>query len=806
MLNNTQTGGKLCSLLTTNPLAILHLFAIPCNEILNNNLFFSKIEEHHINYVQLSPIQKSCLIENHNDVRIDNNKKWFLCYQPINNTIGNELHGNEQIITETIKKFEERNINVIADVVLSHLRHVYTYEDNPRLGVKFIRGRNGLKLLLHMSKIKLLNDTNTINTKTIKYTFYDVMYNLEKFYGKDLILLDTNITDLNGASREIINEIFSDYISSQALRFFNIYMKRIKRPSLADNYYTALGIDTNSDILEINQALRSNYIKWNDSESYASSIVSLDIERRTEVVNLVSKMLEPIHKNEIRFLDNVREIMTNYDKRMNYKSQQNSLRYFPISVSVSSVPYYRSEENKIIISEIETLLKSAKDKADEKIKQYDDALTLYDSIFENLQILLRTCDPREKQNWIMLKLKMEEEVMLIIIKKNKRNKQKLLELEDIKSLRIDLLKFINEIQNIICDYLEINISEFQSIHYDILNAPYPGRPNPIQLIWFLHMPKLNHNNKLVQEKTFSYLKKLADIGIVGLRFDFAVGFDTDIISRYCQYFHKCVPLEKKSKIYIYHEIVNIHDGSLYNIDDYLHNINYKVDLTKTVNVSYTSYANLYDTISIILNKNYKQLNGLSIDNEDVLVFSETHDTIWNKPIDDKYNMWYKAESERNKSYIPLDIDNRIRISMLMLCYFLSRSCRIPLIYLNQINFDGIFQNDTFAYSIYNMYKPNSYLQSNVFKCLQFRNFLIQNKIGNESSDDENWEKDANFESVYISTKYIGSREAIATIFINFENNTVPIPDDKINIPPYGVHIKYETAKEMFKKLGFIIKN
>jgi hypothetical protein len=105
-----------------------------------------------------------------------------------------------------------------------------------------------------------------------------------------------------------------------------------------------------------------------------------------------------------------------------------------------------------------------------------------------------------------------------------------------------------------------------------------------------------------------------------------------------------------------------------------------------------------------------------------------------------------------------------------------------------------------------MYKPNSYLQSNVFKCLQFRNFLIQNKIGNESSDDENWEKDANFESVYISTKYIGSREAIATIFINFENNTVNIPDDKINIPPYGVHIKYETAKEMFQKLGFIIKN
>jgi hypothetical protein len=802
MLKHTQIGGKLCSLLKTNPLAILHLFAIPCHEILNNNLFFSKIKEHDINYVQLSPIQKSCLIENHNEVRIDNNKRWFLCYQPINNTIGNELHGSEQIIIDTIKKFEQRNINVIADVVLSHLRHVYTYEDNPEIGVKFIRGRNGLKLLLHMSKIKLLNDTDTINTKTIKYTFYDIMYNLEKFYGEDIILLETNITDLNGATKKIINEIFYDYISSQARIFFQAHMKTINRPSLAGNYYTALGIDRNTaSNIEINEAYRLKSLQWNESQLgiNAENAVLKGIERRSEVVNLIVKMLEPIYKEQISFLTYVRDVLMNDIERTDYDDKYDSLNRFPVYI-----PNYVINENNTIISKIELSLQSARKKAKED--EYDNAIALFEGILTNLQVLLERCDPKEKDKWFSFKNKMEDEVMEIIIKKNKRNQQTLLNIEDIKSLRIDLLKFINEIQNIICDYLEINISEFKNIYYDILNASYPGRPNPIQLIWFLHMPKLNHNNKLVQEKTFSYLKKLSEIGIVGLRFDFAVGFDTDIISRYCQYFHKCVPLKNKSKIYIYHEIVNIHDGSLYTIDDYLYNINYKVDLTKSVNVSYTSYANLYDTIPIILNKNYYQLRGLSIDNDDVVVFSETHDTLWNKPIDDKDNMWYKAEIERKNPNIPLDIEYRKTLSMLMLCYFLSRSCRIPLIYLNQINLDDIFKNDTYAYSIYNRYKPNSYLQSNVFKCLQFRKFLIENKIGNESGNEDNWEKDANWESVYISTKFIGSREAVATIFINFENNTVHIPDDKINIPPYGVHIKYETTKEVFLRLGFKIKN
>lgn len=805
MFKDTQIGGRLCSLLKTNPLAILHLFGIPCQEILNNDNFFSKIQEHYINYVQFSPIQKSCLIENHSEVRIDNNKKWFLCYQPINNSIGNELHGNEKIIVDTIKKFEQRNIYVIADVVLSHLRHVYTYEDNPELGVKYIKARNGLKLILHMSKIKLLNDKNIINTKTIKYTFYDIMYNLEKFYGKDFILLETNITDLNGGTREILNEIFNDYISSEARKYFQAYLKVKKRPSLADNYYKALGVDINCDsCIEIDKAYRDTYLNWNKSETTLHLIVPIELERRSEVLNLIDKMLEPIYKDEIQFLDYIRDVMSDPDKRRNYKSELVSLKEFPIiEISVSSVPYYISKENSILISVNETSLKSAREKADNK--EYDEALALFDSILANLQIIIRNCDPREKEKWMTYKQKIEEELVSIIIKKNKRNEQKLLEIEDVRSLRVDLLKFRNDIQNIICDYLEIDISEFKNIYYDILTAPYPGRPNPIQLIWFLHMPKLNHNNKIVQEKTFNYLKKLSDIGIVGLRFDFAVGFDTDLISRYCEHFYNCVPSIKKSKIYIYHEIVNIHDGSLYTLDDYLYNINYKVDLTKTVKVSHTSYPNLYDTLSIILNKNYEQLNGLSIENEDVLVFSETHDTMSNGVYTNKDNMWYKGEISRNNPNIPIETEDRLRISMLMLCYFLSRSCRIPLIYLNQINFDGIFETNTFSYTIYNRYKPSSFLQENVFKCLEFRNFLIQNEIGHESNIYENWENDANWKSVYISTKYIGSREAIATIFINFENSSVYIPQDEINIDPFSIYIKYENTKEIFKKLGYKIK-
>jgi hypothetical protein len=616
-MRNLYTGGNLCSLVKTKPLAILHLFTIPCKEIKDNHIFFETIKNHFINYVQLSPIQECRLIENTNEVRKNNSKRWYLCYQPISNNIGNELHGTESNIVEAINQFKKNNINVIADVVLGHLRHVYTYEDNNEFGIKYFNERNGMKLLLHMSRIDLLNnDKLTIDDiNKIKYSFYDVMYNLNKYYGNDFINLETKISDLNHRDvRIIIN------------RLINRHGKTVDK----------------------------------------------DFQLRDENI--------------------------------------------------------------------------------------------------------------------------------------------LLTIEDIKLIRIDLIHFRNEIINIICNYLEIDKSQFKNEYYDILTAPYNSNM-PFQLQWLYSMPKLNHNNKMVQERSFQYLKKLAEIGIIGLRFDYGIGYDPDILARYSQYFYECLSDNNKPNIYIYHEIIdfgrqtdfNYNGNSLYTKKAYLNNINYQLNFKDSLQVSYTSYANLYDTLSIIINKNYSSLKGLSIDEDNVVVFSESHDTLWGQNIDDPKNIWYRGEKSRGNNIIFKE-EERIRISMLMLCYFLSRSCRISLIYLNQINFDNVFEPNTLSYQIYNTYKPSIILQNNVFKCLNFRNFLILNEIGHESGINDNWENDAIFNSVYISTKYIGSRESIATIFINFGNDSIFIQEDKINIPPNEIYIKYETTKDIYKRLGYKIVN
>lgn len=612
-MRNFHTGGKLCSLVKTKPLAILHLFTVPCKEIKDNGVFFETIRRHHINYVQLSPLQECRLIENTNEVRKNRLKRWYLCYQPISNNIGNELHGNENDIVEAIYQFKSNNIHVIADIVLGHLRHVYTFDDNSERGIKYFNERDGMRLLLHMSRIDLLHDDAlTIDhINKIKYSLYDVMYNLTKYYGDDFVNLETKILDLNGKdARIIINRLFN-----------------------------------------------------------------------------------------------------NHNK----------------TVAVDS--------------------------------------TL-------------------------------------------RDESTLLTLGDVKLIRKDLVRFRNEIIAIICDYLEIDPSDFRNEYYDILTAPY-NKNMPFQLQWLYSMPKLNHNNKMVQEKSLQYLNKLAEIGVNGLRFDYGIGYDPDILARYSQYFYECLSDRDKAKVYIYHEIVDfgrqtdfIRSGnSLYKKTAYLSNLNYQVNHRDAVQVSYTSYANLYDTLSIIMDRNLSSLTGLSIDEDNVVVFSESHDTLWGSKIDDPRGMWYRGEQSRG-NHTTLSETERIRTSMLMLCYFLSRSCRISLIYFNQINFDDVFAPSTLSYQIYNTYKPSVALQSNVSKCLKFRNFLILNEIGHESGVHDNWENDAVFHSVYISTKYIGSRESVATIFINFGNDHVFIPEDRISIPPGEIYIKYEDTKAIYQRLRY----
>ena len=603
-------GGALCSLVKNKPLAILHLFMVSCQEIKNNDNFYKNIVKHHINYVQLSPLQESRLKQETDAVRKYDTQKWWLYYQPKSNELGNELHGTKQDIQDAINKFKSYNINVIADVVLGHLESNINYDDDNVDGIKYFNGI-GLEALLIMAEIDIpyqiiIHLDEHINS--LKYTFYDIFVNLEKNYGIDFIELENHRCGMNKHRelKRIFNECFKKY------------------------------------------------------------------------------------------------------------------------------------------------------------------------------------NPH-------------------------RDPDTLITQEEVREIRADLIKLRNQIKNKICNYLKIGIEQFQNEYYDIITAPYNG-DTINQVKWLSGLHKLNHNNKLVQEKTFEYLKELADIGILGLRFDYAIGFDPYILARYVEYFYRCVPTDEREKIYIYHEIIyyghqisfrdNQKDSNLYKEELYRKNSNYNYSWNKNNReVAITSYLNLYMTRGLILSNNIKGLNGLSLQDKNDVVFSETHDTIFNTPFEQiKDNDWYNHRNHYgSEGENPLTTEKRIEVAMLMLCYFLSRSCRISLIYFNQIDFDDIFSKGSVSNEYYELYKPTKKSHDNVFKCLDFRQSLIENKIGNQTD-----EFDDNYQSIYISTKFVGSRDKLLSIYINFGDNDIYMVKDDIMINSKTVHIKCEQVSDVCKKLGIRI--
>ena len=603
-------GGALCSLVENIPLAILHLFMVPCQEIKNNDNFYKNIVKHHIDYVQLSPLQESRLRQETDAVRKYDTQRWWLNYQPKSNELGNELHGTKQDIQDAIYKFKSYDINVIADVVLGHLESNKNYDDDNVNGIKYFIG-NGLDALLVMAEIDIpfhiiIHLDEQLNS--LKYTFYDVFVNLERNYGVDFIELENHKCGLN-KNREL-------------KRIFNECFKKFNPHRDSDTLITH---------------------------------------------------------------------------------------------------------------------------------------------------------------------------------------------EEVREIRQDLLKLRNQIKNKICNYLKITIDQFQNEYYDIITAPYSEKTIN-QVKWLSGLPKLNHNNKLVQEKSLQYLKELADIGIRGLRFDFAIGFDPYILARYVEYFYRCVPEIEKKKIYIYHEIIhyghqlawreNQENSNLYKEELYRINSNYNYSWNKNKReVAISSYLNLYMTRGLIISNNIKGLKGLSLNDKNDVVFSETHDTIFNKPFEQiEENDWYNHRNHYgDEGKIALTTEKRIEVAMLMLCYFLSRSCRIPLIYFNQIDFNGIFSEGSVSNKYYELYKPTKKLHDNVFKCLEFRNTLKKKNIGKETD-----EFDDNYQSIYISTKFSRERDKLVSIYINFGDNDIYLDKDKITINSKTVHIKCEQVSDVCKRLGIRI--
>ena len=111
-----------------------------------------------------------------------------------------------------------------------------------------------------------------------------------------------------------------------AQRLFEAFLASVQRPSSAADYYAALEVAADARQEEISQQLRKKSLKWHadKTQTHAESLVPADTAKRSEVVNLVATMLVPVHEEENRFLNEVKDALTDTHKRADYDSKQAS--------------------------------------------------------------------------------------------------------------------------------------------------------------------------------------------------------------------------------------------------------------------------------------------------------------------------------------------------------------------------------------------------------------------------------------------------------------------------------------------------
>ena len=111
---------------------------------------------------------------------------------------------------------------------------------------------------------------------------------------------------------------------AHARRLFEEFSASAQRPSRAENHYAALEVAPDSRADDISKQFRRMSLRWHADRAIhnAGSLVPADMEERSQVVDLLEKMLKPVHDEEIRFLNEVKDTLTDPQERANYDAGQ----------------------------------------------------------------------------------------------------------------------------------------------------------------------------------------------------------------------------------------------------------------------------------------------------------------------------------------------------------------------------------------------------------------------------------------------------------------------------------------------------
>jgi hypothetical protein len=184
-----QIGGNM---FLTNPVTILHDFNTNFKDITKN---LDKYKEMGITHIQPSPIQLcrtkigSVLLMKKKMTSEPSKPLWWLAYQPNNYNIGN-YYGTKEEVMELIKQANQKEINIIVDVVINHICAIEDYEYAL------------WDLILNMY-------SEYMNKLDVDYTFWD-LYQLTK---TNKIKVEDYLEDIKSdpVKLKIINSLINQY-------------------------------------------------------------------------------------------------------------------------------------------------------------------------------------------------------------------------------------------------------------------------------------------------------------------------------------------------------------------------------------------------------------------------------------------------------------------------------------------------------------------------------------------------------------------------------------------------------------------
>ncbi len=244
-----QYGGN-SNFLASNPVSIFHAFDMKIADVVKQ---LDSLADMGFSHIQLSPIQKcrdkigQILLKKKKLTKEPDTPIWWLAYQPSNYEIGN-IYGSKDEIVALIKAAEKKNINIIIDVVINHIRALEEFEYPV------------YDILILSSALSTTDKSLTFKNLYDEYTATNITTRINNFIGKNegdkikkiFVKIFNLYSNLHEDKVALFNDIYKE--KEKDVNLANVFDSQSKalKPAINDILTTV-----HNDILDLFKKIKS---------------------------------------------------------------------------------------------------------------------------------------------------------------------------------------------------------------------------------------------------------------------------------------------------------------------------------------------------------------------------------------------------------------------------------------------------------------------------------------------------------------------------------------------------------------------